>query len=398
MKIKTKVIVVLLISSLGLVGIIGLINIYKSNEIIRNEVEEKLFYLAQSHGNRIDQSLEKVHQLGNHFSTSIINLTDLARIQEDREYFLNYKRNEIDNLVKNFARLDATFGAYFYFNPKLLGAAHDIWYRKSEGGAYERQPEAPKEYYSRNYPWNSMYGKHSNVNMDWYYKPIDKGRAVWSDLYGDWVDSSLRTLSYTKAVYKEGTLLGVAGMDINFNKIREAIEEIKVYENGYAFLLDKDYNFLLHPEYSKEQRLNDLVSENVFEKLSETNNGILNYSLAGEELVVAYTELLNGWTLSVAVPRQEIFAERFELIYLLGGLIIISGLIALLLSYLLKNKVLTPIEKSVGYCEQIAAGDFSFTIDENFLERNDEVGNLAKGLKGIKANLQDMIQTLKDKT
>ena len=376
---------------------IGLTNIYQSNKIIRNEVEEKLFYLAQSHGNRIDQSLEKVKQLGNHFSISIINLTDLDRIQKDKEYFLSYKRNEIDNLVKNFARLDDTFGAYFYFNPNLLGEAHDIWYRKSETGTYERQPEAPEEYYSRNYPWDNIYGKYSNVNMDWYYKPIDKGRAVWSDLYGDWVDDSLRTLSYTKAVYKDNTLLGVAGMDINFSKIREEIEEIEVYDNGYAFLLNKDYNFLVHPEYSKDEKLGNLVNERVLKYLSENKNGISNYSLAGQELVVAHTELLNGWILSVAVTREEIFAERFQLIYLLGGLIIISGLIALLLSYLLKSKIFNPIEKAVGYCQQIAEGDFSFAIDDNFLERKDEVGDLAKGLGSIKANLQDMIQDLKDK-
>ncbi|MBM7556775.1 diguanylate cyclase [Halanaerobacter jeridensis] len=397
MKIKTKVIVVFLVSSLGLVGIIGLINIYQSNKIIRNEVEEKLFYLAQSHGNRIDQSLEKVNQMGNHFSTSIINLTDLDRIQKDKEYFLNYKRNEMDNLVKNFARLDDTFGAYFYFNPNLLGEAHDVWYRKTETGTYKKQPEAPKEYYSRSYPWNHIQGKYSNVNMDWYYEPIDKGRAVWSDLYGDWVDDSVRTLSYTKAVYKDNTLLGVAGMDINFNKIRKAIEKIEVYDNGYAFLLDKDYNFLVHPEYSKYEKLDNLVNEKVFKHLSENKNGILNYSLGGPKLVVAYTELLNGWTLCVAVPREEIFAERFQLIYLIGGLIIISGFIALLLSHLLKDKIFNPVEKAVGYCQQVAEGDFSFTIDENFLNRKDEVGDLAKGLKSIKANLQDMIQDLKDK-
>ena len=46
-------------------------------------------------------------------------------------------------------------------------------------------------------------------------------------------------VSYVVPIFKDGKSIGIVGMDIDFNKIQGIVENTKVYDSGYAFLLNR---------------------------------------------------------------------------------------------------------------------------------------------------------------
>jgi methyl-accepting chemotaxis protein len=86
--------------------------------------------------------------------------------------------------------------------------------------------------------------------MAWYYEPISKKEGVWLPPYVD-ATINVKMISYTKAIFKDGLLIGVVGIDLAFEDIEKTIGSMKLYKSGYSFLLDIDYSIILHPSLKK---------------------------------------------------------------------------------------------------------------------------------------------------
>ena len=389
MKIKGKITTAILASAIGLAVIIGGFSIFQSTTILESEINDKLTYLATSEAEKIETKLAEIESKADYVSSTILNSVNSQKIQQNKEYLLDYKQTTIDNLIKRTAQMKGMKGAYFYFNPKLINEAHDVWYAnpKGEPDKYQKQAETGIDSYSKD-----------NEDMSWYYQPIEKKKAVWSDPYESWSDDSI-VVSYTKAVFKDGTLIGVLGMDFEFAKIKGPIEDIQVYNNGYGLLLNNNHDFLVHPQYKQEQNLGKVANgalKFITDQIKGQKTGTATYNLdnAGKEM--GYAKLSNGWILGVTVPRSELFAQRNKLIFLLVGICLVGSLIIIAISYILGKRFSQPLEAAVEHCEQMAQGDFSQLMAEEYQEREDEIGDLAQGFNKINTSMQKMISEIKE--
>ena len=55
-------------------------------------------------------------------------------------------------------------------------------------------------------------------------------------------------ISYAAPIYFGSTFVGVLGMDMDVSMLTDRIKNIKVYDSGYAFLLDSKNNPVYFPE------------------------------------------------------------------------------------------------------------------------------------------------------
>ena len=67
---------------------------------------------------------------------------------------------------------------------------------------------------------------------------------MWLDPYIDPV-LKINMISYVVPMYKDNILIGVVGMDIDFSYFDKTISDTKVYDTGYASLLDGKYDVLV---------------------------------------------------------------------------------------------------------------------------------------------------------
>lgn len=96
---------------------------------------------------------------------------------------------------------------------------------------------------------------------------------------------------------------------------------------------------------------------------------------------------------SLAQASQKITDE-------VGVLLSISAIVALLLAVFLvisiTRSITTPVEKSLNYLNDMSNGDFSVNITKDFLERKDEMGDIAKALSRLLESMKSSLSQVRD--
>ncbi len=74
---------------------------------------------------------------------------------------------------------------------------------------------------------------------------------------------------------------------------------------------------------------------------------------------------------------------------------VIAGSISVLIGLFMAGAITKPIKIAVGVTNAIASGDLTVVVDKKFLERRDEIGELAKGVKGMQDGLIETVEGIK---
>ena len=125
----------------------------------------------------------------------------------------------------------------------------------------------------------------------WYYQPLKAGRPVWVWPYKAYSLGEMMTVSYVAPIYRYGFLIGVLGMDILFDTMTSQISNIKVYDTGFAILLDTEGRILYHPK-AKSGTIPEFLEQNkdgdLYSHLS-SGNQLIRYQANGKERQLAVT-------------------------------------------------------------------------------------------------------------
>ena len=166
-------------------------------------------------------------------------------------YLKSYRDNTLVPLTKQFAvdNKNSALGVYFDFDPGLpknLGAddhTYGVWYldKKLNGSIERNDMEFKKNFYP------------DNKNMAWYYNAVKAKTGVWSKPYID-IYTGYYMISYNVPLYYGDQLIGVAGIDMTFESVKNMIEKFKVLDTGYAFLLSGDYGHHRQSDAERDQQ------------------------------------------------------------------------------------------------------------------------------------------------
>ncbi len=86
---------------------------------------------------------------------------------------------------------------------------------------------------------------------EWYTTSALTGELFFSTPYRD-SDTKKPVITISKAVYKDGELLGVLAVDIFVDVLVDMIHDANVAEDSYAFLIDQNMNMIVHPNEAYE--------------------------------------------------------------------------------------------------------------------------------------------------
>ena len=91
------------------------------------------------------------------------------------------------------------------------------------------------------------YDPGDTAHVGWYFQTLERGRPSWLEP-GYNASLEAKTLAYTAPIYMAGTFVGLVGMDVSFDALVSQVEDIHIYETGYACLIDADGRVVYHPE------------------------------------------------------------------------------------------------------------------------------------------------------
>ena len=190
-----------------------------------------------------------------------------------------------------------------------------------------------------------------------------------------------------------GTVVG----SIKFDSIAEYVQKIKIDENGYGYMIDKDGLIVSHPDESKilKENLSDYSDENfkliVDEmKAGKTSSGFYNYN--GVRKYVAFKPA-DKWIVAVTAEYNEYMASAIKIRNDTIICVVIAIIIAMICSYIYSTKgIINPIKNLQKLMK--LAGDGDLRVKSN-IKSNDEIGELCKSFNTMILHQDEIVKNVR---
>ena len=267
---------------------------------------------------------------------------------------------------------------YYRIDPAVSASVEGFWFVNLDGKGFETHEVTDI----------TQYNTEDTSQLVWFTVPKATGEPVWLKPYiTDNLD--VRVISYNVPVYFGEQFVGVIGIELDYSAMAAQVNNITLYENGYAFITDADGVIVYHPHMSipeletREKAPDGIVS----------SDSIVRYNYKGTEKLAFRLPLINGDLLTVSAPLSEINASWYKWIAA-----IVIAFLALLLVFIAFTKryserITKPLQKLTEAAEQIDKGNYDCALD---YAGKDEIGALTNTFRRVTENLKKYISRLND--
>jgi methyl-accepting chemotaxis protein len=233
---------------------------------------------------------------------------------------------------------------------------------------------------------------------DYYLLPKNSGRGYAIEPYSYEVDGEMVLMTSMNLPIKlNGKVIGVGGVDLKLDALREAILDSKPLGTGYVKILSHEGLYVADQQIDRAGKKADEI-DLVKEITEATKNGeekIITGEVNsdGESVVRAVAPVhLNGldtpWAVVVTVPEATLYATNRALITagILTGLLCFLG--AGVIAWFVGTATAKPIRGMTDAMKTLADGNHS--VDVPARDRQDEIGQMAAAVQVFKENAIEM--------
>ncbi len=223
---------------------------------------------------------------------------------------------------------------------------------------------------------------------EYYLTALKTGKEHVTDPFVyDVAGKSVIIYSIAIPVISNGKAVGVVGVDVDMTKLNDEINNIKILDDGYAFVISSGGIFATHPNkdlfltpYTKTwlSGFNKNISElqkkdNVF--MTKSHSDVLDVDVTFAAQSISIGNLPQKWTVCAVIPQKTVDAP---IVSLVNMMIIIAALLVMVVGvtiFVIVNRKMKPITELTQAAKKMTAGDFDVTIN---CESQDEIGSLTQ--------------------
>lgn len=380
---QTKFVILILGCILLCSIIVGGAGVLRAQKVIDEEAERNMNLLCSDRAEDVDFQLTRIEQsVEMIFGYAQSQMKDLNQMKTDEGYLQSYTEKLEDVAVNAAENTDGAIAVYVRYNPEEFPPTSGLfWERNERRGKFKEL--TPTDF--------SIYASDDTEHVGWYYIPVQNGQATWMEPYMN-QNLNVEMISYVIPLIKDGEVIGVVGMDIDFSVITESVRNMECYDTGYAFLVDKDAKVLYHKTLPTNVYMGEVDNSllPVVKALDSGSSGdtLFTYQWNGESKKMAFRSLLNGMRLTITAPESEINAARNGLIKQIILLVLLIACIAVIATVLMVRRIIRPLKELTVAAKKIADGDLGITIKA---ETKDEVGVLAESFQQTVGHLEKYI-------
>ena len=170
----------------------------------------------------------------------------------------------------------------------------------------------------------------------WYKAAFSGGKGGVTKPYIDSATKKL-TISVFAPIRKGGDIVGVVGSDIFLDKIVKTVLDINIEDYGFAYLIDKTGEILIHKDKEEVNKKNS-----VFEELVRHKEGFAQLSLKGVEKLISFSKVeTTGWYLCIELDKEKAFAKIYDELMLFSFISIFFLIVTIIGFYYFLNKSLS---------------------------------------------------------
>lgn len=371
MKIRSKIVVAMVVICLISIFSMVLINYNLSIKSLENEIGERIQGVAANTAKELDKWMAVQKQSLEEIASSIL-------------YNDNYDYNYVFGFLNRQIKKNEGNEYYIGLNDGSLISGSG-WI-------------PPDDYITTERDW--YIGAVSNENEDEIY------------ISEPYVDAKTKDLivSISRPLKKDEKILGVLCSDISIKHLIKVISNVKVGKDSYAFLVDDKGNILAHinaeykPSESGYANINEILDGKLINIMKQSNLALKDRKITDYDKVdrcFLFDDMKeSGWKVGLAVSSKEVLKTINRVVKLTMITTVIILAIALVASIYIANSISKPIMESVEIAENI--GNLNLTddvINEINIEREDEIGSMMRSYQNIieklRAFMEDMRESIK---
>ena len=361
-----------------LLGLLAFINAYQLSENMETELKAMLTAKSGEISEKFDKRLT---QVSGKTKSLALNISAM------QTYDMNLAGRFITALVQSD---EAIFGSGLWFAPNAYPGQK--WfgpYYSKDGGNVSMTMDYSNEAY--NYP-----------QFAWYKASIQGGKEVFWDepAYDDVSKTAMLTSS--APIMRDGKPVGVVTVDIGMKELEDYIQNIKIGESGYAFLLTQTGQFVASK--NADQNLKVKIQDSPDAKVAAFGKGLdANAAKSalyvtdafGEESYVMVTPIGSSHLRLVLVaPKSDYMGPIRQAITLSVGMsVAVILLLCAALWIIFQKRIGGPITALVEDSQRIANGDLTTEI---IVEHEDEIGQLAIAMLKMRDGIKGVIRKIAD--
>ncbi|SHK50851.1 diguanylate cyclase (GGDEF) domain-containing protein [Selenomonas ruminantium] len=372
--IRTKFTLLTVVSIIIAMSIATLIGVFSIKELGRSDADQMLHLKCTTGA----MNLESYFDSAEHSTETVATL-----IQDN---FENMPYDQLDSQVEHTrqlfnkiaARLPGVLTYYFRIDPQFSPTVKGFWYVKTAENDFHE------------YPTTDLIPYNDNISAapKWFSVPKMIGKSIWLPPYYT-ENLGMRVISYNVPVYWRGQFVGVVGIELDYETLAREVEKIRLFDNGYAFLLDADSNIVYHPQMDTLLQYGEKVAMDTPDRIVGSNH--VQYHFNGISKEAVWLPLRNSMQLYVTVPLSEINSGWQTMVrrILFASLVIL--LIVSLIMMRFGERITKPLCDLTESAKQVADGKYEFVLNYN---GNDEIGLLTRTFKQLVTHTKEHISKL----
>ena len=218
---RTKMTIMIILAMLGSSVLLSFISYQRAKTSLIEQTEDNYFVAAQKYALELSSWVSTNATIIDTMAAEIA-VNDISL--RDYDAFHGYLKHSNELLNKN----GYVYDVYFTYPDNTMVCASDFIADGTVDFVHERE---------------------------WYATSALTGELFYSTPYLD-SDTKKTVITISKAVYKDGELLGVLASDIFVDVLVDMINNANVDSNSYAFLIDQNMRMIVHPnkEYDYEDK------------------------------------------------------------------------------------------------------------------------------------------------
>ena len=365
MSIRNKMLLLIITALLFVEVGLGGIAFYEIQRLSDGYVCRTMNLLCERNAYYLDQKLERTR-------SAVRSVKTIAEqiVENPNEIENENVRNKLQyEMVNTFNKIigDSDIIRSYYFRYARANIKDE--------GFYHTRDSLRKSFSNVSYRTMNDEGE-NDEQFQWYYQTLSMKNDTWIEPHKNIVVNK-QVISYASPFFVEGEMIGVVGVDLDFNDFIHSVRNIQVYDKGYAFLSDgkeKMYWHYLYPYGTNYHfKMYDTLKKDL--TTSTSQDRMLHYRFNDADHALVFVTLSNGMKLFLTDETEDLFKDRNLSI---KSLIVICTIIAIVFSIIpfwIERRYVKPIEEIIKSSHKLAEGDYDVHIK---CKSKDEMGLLAE--------------------
>lgn len=246
-------------------------------------------------------------------------------------------------------------------------------------------------------------GKTVDLSDRSYVKTALAGQANHSSTLVSKVDGSVM-IAYAAPVKSNGAVIGAIIGIRDANHLSEIVKPITMGGTSYSYVLDASTKMVAHPDPNKvkdQYNINEQAQKDeglkplagVAAKMVSGETSFGYYDFEGTQRIAGYAPVEGAdFYFAVANKVSEFMAPLVAFRNTVIGVSFAVLLLGLIITYIISSGIAKPIAVATKHAKVLASGDFTERMEDKYLNRKDEIGQLNWAFVHLRDELKHLLR------